>query len=316
MSDNACAVCGGPEPFGINLCAQCAAAADAGDTLVFVRGTSHGAERADRASRVESLLGEPAETRSGRRASRGHIALLRLPAELAPRVIEKLETTGIPAHVMPVSRAWTGMPAHFFVMITAILGTGMLAGLGPLPAMRWLTPLMAMTLLIAAQRAMAQPLLGNARHVPRLPAAAARAVRHAFAHLTDSAPRRLLGDVVRVAQPVFAGAPRALGQLLSDLVVAASATALETDRQSAMLAVLQDRSDADVAQAAERCGRSLHDGVALLERAATALARLGASHSPSEQVATEPLAELVQALEHEAVSQAEAARDLEQLLRP
>ena len=309
-----CAVCGGPEPFGVNLCAQCGASNDAGDTLVFVRGATDAAERAERAGRLESLVGEPAETRAGRQAGRGRLPLLRLPADLAPRVVERLETEGIPSHVMPVARAWTIMPAHFFLMIAAILGTGMLAGLGPLPALRWMTPLMAMMLLIAAQRAMREPLLGNARHVPRLAAEAAHAVRHAFAHLSDDTPRRLLGDVVRVAQPVFAGAPRALGRLLSDLVVAASATALETDRQRAVLAVLRDRLGIDVAEAAERCERSRRDGIALLERAATALARLGANHSLQEGAVSEPLAGLVQALEREAASQAEASRDLEVLL--
>ena len=313
-----CAVCGGAEPFGLHLCAACGASSDVGDTLVFVRGAADAAERADRSARLASLIGGPAQTGVGDRAGRGRVPLMRLPAGLAPRVVERLETKGIPAHVLPLARAWSMMPAHFFLMIAAILGTGVLAGMGPLPAMRWLTPVTTLALLVAAQRAMQLPLLGNARHVPRLPAPAARAVRAAFAELDGDAPRRLLGDVVRVAQPVFAGAPRALGQLLSDLVVAACATALETERQGVVLAVLSGRSSgAAVAGAAERCERSRQEGVALLERAATALAQLGASQSPSDGVASsqEPLAELVKALEREAAAQAEAARDLEVLLR-
>jgi hypothetical protein len=309
----ACAVCGKPEPFGTNLCPQCGASSNPRDALVFLTDTPDGGGPDETESRLVTLTGDAVVGR----AARGRQPLLRLPASLTPRVVEQLESKGVGARIVPVARAWTMMPAHFFLMLVAILATGTLAGLGPVPLMLWMSPLLASLLLLVAQHTMVRPALGNARHAPRLPGAAALAVQRAFAEMSDDVPRERLAEVVRVAQPVFVSAPRELGSLLSELVVAASATAIETERQTAMLAVLDDHADTpDLRVAAERCERSRHTGLDLLERAAAALASLGATHPPREPGARHrPLAELVQELEREAEAQAEAARDLETLLR-
>jgi hypothetical protein len=307
-----CALCGRPDPFGLNLCSECGASNDAADALVFVRGTPDRGGPREAESRLASLIGDAAI----RRAARGKQALLRLPSTLAPRVVERLETAGVGARVVPIAQAWTAMPAHFFVMLLAILSFGTVAGLDPLPSMLWTSPLLAFVLLLVAHHSMTRPALGNARHAPRLPGPAAQAVRRAFAQLTDDLPRGRLAGVVRVAQPVLAGAPRSLGKLLSELVVAACATALETERQTAVLAVLEERTDApDLAAAAKRCEHSRRVGLELLERAETAVARLGASHALQEAEGEQrPLADLVRELEQEAEAQAEAVRDLESLL--
>ena len=306
-----CAVCGKPEPFGVNLCSECGASSDAADALVFVRRAPHDGGFAEAETRLTSLIGDSAP----RRAARGKQALLRLPAALAPHVVERLETAGVGTRVVPVARAWTAMPLHFFLMLFAVLLTGTVAGLG-VPLMLWTSPITALLMIVAAQHSMVRPALGNARHTPRLPAPAARAARHAFAQLSDGAPSDRLAGVVRVAQPVFAGAPRALGELLSELVVAACATALETERQTSVLAVLEGRADtADMASAAERCHAARRAGLELLERAGASVANLGASHSLNEsETGRRPLAELVREMEREAAAQAEAARDLETLL--
>jgi hypothetical protein len=309
-----CAVCHQQEPFGLNLCAQCGGTSERTDSLVFVRRPATRAERVDRRERLLTLLGAPAETPAGVRAARGERALLRLPAALAPRVVDSLDTNGIPALVLPVARAWLAMPSHFFLMLGAILLFGGLAGWNVLPTMRWTSPIMAALLLVAAQLATRQPLLGTAQHAPRLPGPAAVAVRSTFAALGPGAARDSLGDIVRLAQPIFSGSPRALGSLISDLVSAACATALQVSRLETIVQVLRERESAGQIDSAgltiTRCEQANETGLDLMNRAIAALGSLAASHETNH----EPLAELTRALELEAETQAQAARDANRLI--
>jgi hypothetical protein len=156
-----------------------------------------------------------------------------------------------------------------------------------------------------------QPLIGAARHTPRLPAPAATALRNTFAELGPGPARQHLADIVRLAQPLFADSPRALGALLGNLLAAACATALQTDRLDSILSVLSLRDLPDSAGHIARCTTARNTGLDLMRRAISALGALAATHITEDP---HQLAELTRQLESEAHAQAEAAHAVGSLL--
>jgi hypothetical protein len=316
-----CLVCGERDALGAGICANCATA---GDTLVMVRRQSSAADRRDVGARLAVLLGERLELPDGRAAAAGDRALVRASAVVGARIAGALEEHGIPARTVPRVRAWSVMPAHFFVMLAAIVGAGGAAGVIVVPAYLWMSPLLAALLLLIAQRSAGRPLFEPVASA--LEPGAEAALLDALASLRHGRARELLGDIARIARPLALtirseGDPAELGACLADLVRAAAATALEVDRLEETIAVLEDGGAAgaattdvqDFAPIIERCRAAAGIGTRQLVEAVTAVGQIGGM-SGLDTRAGSRLAELTRELQAAARTREDTIRELDRLL--
>jgi hypothetical protein len=323
MSESRCAICGGPDVFGLGLCADCSVSDPRADSLVFVRRSARGEDRVTTRERLAELLGGLLDTADGRAAARGERALLRVPADLANHAVHALEQRGVPARTLTRPRAWTAMPSHFILMVSAVTFTGMMAGTQN-PALLWISPLFATLLLAVAQRSAAKPLLRPPTE-SLLPADTESAIRHAFAN-AEGRPRELLGDLVRMARPLVAslrreGDPAAIAHSLADLITAAAATALEVSRLETTQTTVDDvlaSGDAhdvspDLVAAAQRCGEVATTGTRRLVEAVRAVAEIG-GRTAVDAATGSRLSQLTRDLTLDARSREAALRDLDALL--
>jgi hypothetical protein len=316
-----CAACGEAEPLGLVVCARCAGLARNGrPTLVLLRRPPR-SERDHVMERLTALFGPAIDPLSTRAAATGERALFKVPAPAAPAIVDALESRGMHARAVAAERAWMLMPAHFFVLLVAIVTVGTLAGASVSPLLSWTSPLLAVLLLLSAQtttaRAIAEPpgLRGTA--VLRRP------VIEALAVLPRGRPRALLADLLSLARPLLAGAhmSRDVGRIVGELLAAAAATAHEVDRLEQMQTTLEqhhllDTATADVRAAALVCDRARRTGTARLESALAALAQLAGASADDAAAAGERLAELTRTLGLESQARAGAAQEVATLLRP
>ncbi|HVE80120.1 MAG TPA: hypothetical protein VNA89_14735 [Gemmatimonadaceae bacterium] len=283
-----CAACGEPEALDLVICPRCAASApEAADTLIVLRG----AER----------------------------AYARVPAALAPVVLGRLADEGRTARAVPARRAWVAIPGRTWVLILAIVVSGAAAAAVAAPALRYVTPLVALGLLVAAERAMrGASAAADASSDAALPPRLRRPVVDALAALPPGESRALLTDVVRRARPLLAslsGAEdgAAVARDVDDLVLASCDIALEHARLDALL-----RDTRDGAGGADDARRRCEEGRDLLaRRLRDASAAVGATYAQRVERGTpaaERVAELASELTAEAAARRDAAVEIERLL--
>jgi hypothetical protein len=212
-------------------------------------------------------------------------------------------------------------------MIYAILATGTAAALTVDP-MFWLaTPLFGIVTLLASRRA--------APHVEPidlettlLPMRVELAIHDAVSQLQPGDARRLLGDVVRQARPLFGmtssnfdAAKDEEGRTeAADLVLACCDTALELGRVDTLLESGARANGGDLRtrdpQLFERCSAARTLFSTRLTDAASALGALYASGIERGTPASDRVAELVTDLNADATARTAAKRELNQLLAP
>lgn len=133
------------------------------DSLLFLRPTDSWRDERDIEERLAAIIGERAETASGREARTGARALLRVPRGAAVRVAELLEERGFSTRAVPAARALTGLPLPFLAMVTGVLVVGSYAGYIALPILAVTSPLFALAMLAYGHRDAQRPVLGGSR---------------------------------------------------------------------------------------------------------------------------------------------------------
>jgi serine/threonine-protein kinase len=319
-----CVLCGAPEPLGLIICARCGGATPGpDDTLVVLRRPVSALEHEEAPRRLASLVGARGQSGAGRAAARGERALLALPRSAAPRVVERLMARDLPARAMPVGQAYRIVSPGFYGLAGAIFLVGGIAS-GGLPLLGWTSPVVAALLLFGAERAARAPLLAPARRARWLPAPLEQEVAEALAALGDGTGRDLFADVVRLAQIVIEGATRTgdergLVPMVTAMVDAARAFALDLARVEHTLAALDDQGDRAavrspaLAEAEARAERARDAMVQRLLDAVSALSRL-CGQAIDDAASAERVGDLTRELESEARARAAAARELEALL--
>jgi hypothetical protein len=314
-----CIACGEKDVLGLGVCGRCAAVSRGSrDVLVLCARPKSGAEGADARRRLAEVFGEVMRSPAGLAAAAGRRPVLRLAPSAAPRYVAAMDERGLTPRTLTVASAISLMPLHFFLLIAAITVFGALAGSLAAPMFRWASPLLAIVLLLSAQRGSATPLIGAMKL--RGPAARSRAAVEALATLSPGRTRAMLADLHALAQPLLDAGHGDVPRLAGDLLSAASATALEVDRLDRMRTTLEHHdasgsSAFDVRAAAATCDRALRTGMERLDAAVAALGQLGSATRDSVDASGERVAELSAALLVEARAQGDAVREVEQLLR-
>jgi len=287
-----CAVCGAAEPLDLVVCPRCAGGApEVADTLVVVRGDER--------------------------------AYARVPGVLAPAVVGRLAREGRTARAVPVTRAWAALPPRTWALLLAVVVAGAAARFA-IPALWWITPLVAVLLLVAAERAMLRPQLDPGVVGSELPPRLQRQVVGAFAELPPGRARDLLADVVRRARALLAaaGAEPNDGRVardVADLVGACCEIALEHARLDAVLGERGTPSaGAGGAPRDTAPGRAAAARDLLAERLRAAAAAVGELYAQQVErggPAAERVAELASQLAGEAAARRHGAAEVERLLQ-
>ena len=320
-----CLACARPDVLGLGLCPECGGAGQPGDSLVFIRRSASAADRRAAADRLAEFLGARAETPDGRAALRGDLALVRVPAIVAPVVVDSLEERGVPARTLEMSKAWLAMPSHFFLLVAAVTCVGAAAGMAAATPLLFASPVFAMLLVLIAQRSMRRPLL-RAPATDSLPAAVETAVLHAFSKLAPERPRELFADLVGMGRPLIGhlhreGDPAGLVRTLEELLLAASQTALETDHLLEAGRVAREEiaeggrnESTDLRAAADRCDVAAATGTRRLVDAVAAVADISGRAAALDDGAAARLADLTRQLQADAEVHDVALREVDRLL--
>ncbi|HTH65080.1 MAG TPA: serine/threonine-protein kinase [Gemmatimonadales bacterium] len=312
-----CVMCGAAEPFDLGVCPRCARRADgADDVLVFVDPPTARTPRRAVRDALEGRL--PSVSSTGHQALLGgERPLLRVPRAAGERVVELLADHGIPARTESLARlSRTDVPTPILLLAGAVTTGGLAVGvLAAAPLLFATTPLVAVSLVSLATLGRRTPVWNPrpaGRHV--LPLDAEREAVRTLAELPSGAARTLLIDLLRRT----AGSPVGPA-LVGALVVAACAVARQ-------LAALDRQLDAGAAQT-ERL-TNLPDGIEalarceqgrdalvqrLLETTAT-LSRITGDAALQAALPDSPLAAAARELAEEGRIQADAAREVEELL--
>lgn len=321
-----CLVCGAPEPFGLGVCPQCSgASAEGADTLVFVERTSRGTARRAMADALAVLLG-PGMPAAGRQSvARGERPLVRVPAAVAPPVIEMLALHDIAARAVPVGRAWTVIPLSFYGLVGAVVVLGVAAGAAAAPILLWTSPMVAALLVSAARLGVGTPLWRARRQATPLPKDVAAQVIRAFERLPAGTARSLLADLVRRGKVHYSSLSRTgdepgIRPALAQVLVAACGAAIDLAQLEENLASFDAQRErlatppAAWLDALTRCERARDTLVQRLLEATTVLGALPTQSAELPTSAGAELAELTRELETEAALRANAAKEIAELL--
>jgi hypothetical protein len=288
-----CVVCGAPAAIGGDVCERCAdGRIESANTIVVL----HGEER----------------------------AYARVPASLAPAVLTRLANEGRPARAVPVRYAMTALPRKTWLLISAVLISGIAAAQNAEPAMWLVTPVVALALLFAAEHAMIRPRREAVK--VELPPRLQRTLDETFGSLPAGNARSLLGDVVRRARVLLGSLEEpdesSMKRDVADLVDACCGIALEHARLDAMMAEFRPSrpgarpsGEIDAEQLRQRCEAAQE---VMAKRLRDASAAIGAMYVQSVErggAGDERVAELTSELTSEASARRQAAEELEKLLR-
>ncbi|MGH7613144.1 MAG: hypothetical protein ACREMW_03740, partial [Gemmatimonadales bacterium] len=313
-----CVFCRATEPFGLGVCPRCARRASGeDDVLVFIERTTPGPARHAVLERLRERL--PAASAAGHEAAAGgERPLMRVPATAAGRVVELLDSHGIPARTEALTNGWRApVPASIAAFAGVVATAGTAAGwAAATPVLLVSAPVMAAGLAGVAALGRRTP-VWNPPPAARslLPANVERDAVRTLAALPAGAARRLLLDLLRRASAM----PGAT-DLIGPLVMAASAAARE-------LAALEQHLDAFDAErerladppagwldALARCERGRDAMVQRLLDATATLSRVSGDFALRAASSTASLADLTRELDAESRLQAGAAREVEALL--
>ncbi|MDH4042955.1 MAG: hypothetical protein OEY20_00335 [Gemmatimonadota bacterium] len=306
-----CAVCGAAEPFGLGLCPGCGGAPPAaGDTLIFVQPTEPGSDRHRVLAALQPLLTGRAHASDQRLVAAGHRALLRVPAGARHAVLNHLSAQGIPAEAQSTTRAWATVPRSFVLLLAGIVLAGLLAGAQSEPMLRWMSPVYAVLLLLAAQLRLRRPAVHTDRKTT-FPVPVERALAEAFAHLPDGTARDLLVRLIHAAEPLHRTLTRqavaARRRDVEDLLLLASRAAQDLDDIERGLDAVGDTAQTDRAGA-------LRDGLLARFRDGIAVLHQLRAESVDDEPAHDALNRLVVALDEDAEAYAVARTELALLL--
>jgi hypothetical protein len=314
-----CAICGVMEPFGLGVCPRCAGRSSASDdVLIFVDGSSREGTHRGVLETLTDRIGAETSAAGREEAARGERPLLRVPAEGAARILERLAAHGLPGRVESLPPPWRATVPPTIAGFAGLVGVaGSLTGAyASLPVLLLFSPLVAVGIVSAAAVGRRAPVWNPPRGRPgSLPTDVEREAVRTAAALPEGPARRLLLDLLRRASATPAG-----GGSIGPLVGAACSAARE-------LAALESHLEAFDAQterwadppaawldALTRCEQGRD---ALVQRLLEAIAVLsGASGVRALQAGSsgEALATLTRDLDEEGRLQGEAAREVETLL--
>jgi len=212
------------------------------------------------------------------------------------------------------------------LMIWAILGTGVMAGLVSRPELLLLTPAMAGLVFVASKQAFQRADV-ELPPVSEFPGRVATAVEKTIGRMQPGEPRRLLGAVVRSARPLFTMKSSAFDASTDDdarahagdLVIAACDTALELSQLDDMLEIHTAPDSGTRPRDMSLLIRlsSARDLLATrLRDASLALDEMYASGVARGTPSSDRVAELVAELRADANARDSAKRELDQLLSP
>jgi hypothetical protein len=310
-------MCGAAEPFGLGVCPRCARRADgADDVLVFVDPPSARAPRRAVRDALEGRLPSASST-AHQSLLGGERPLLRVPRGAGERVVELLADHGIPARTEALGRLWrSDVPTPIMLLAGAVTTGGLAAGLlASAPLLFATTPIVAVSLVSLATIGRRTP-VWNPRPAGRsvLPHDAEREAARTLAELPSGTARTLLIDLLRRT----AGSPVGPA-LVGALVVAACAAA----RQLAALDRHLDAGDANVDRltsrpegldALARCEQGRDALVQRLLETTATLSRMTGDAALQAALPDSPLAAAARELAEEGRLQADAAREVEELL--
>ncbi len=324
-----CALCQALEPFGIGVCPRCARRASAGDdVLVFLERTSSGPARRAVREALEERVGAGLSSAGRDAAAAGERPLMRVPADAGPRVVDLLLAHGLPARTetrTPLSRA--DVPAPIAILAGVVAVAGAAAGLAAsMPVLLVTSPAVAAGLVCAAALGRGRPLWNPRPAVSStLPPPAERAAVRALAAVPAGHARALLLDVLRRATTRGGwggggGGGAASAEQLGPLIVAACTAAQDLAALEQHLAAFDEQRDrlagASTAwlDALGRCERGRDLLTQRLLDASAALSGWQAHALTSAEGGSGTLAELALNLDEEGRRQAEAAREVADLL--
>ncbi len=313
-----CALCQAADPFGLGVCPRCARRASGpDDVLVFLRRTSPGAPRRRVLEALEARLGALTGPAAREAVAGGERPLLRVPATAGVRVIDLLDAYGLPARTEAVAAAWrTAVPGPIAAFAALVALGGLAAGLTATTSLLLVTSPLVATVLVGAAALGRRTPVCNPPPAGRnaLGADAEREAARTLATLPRGEARRLLVDLLRRAGAVTEG-----GGSIDALVVAGCAAARD------LAALEQHLEGFDTARerladppatwldAFSRCERGRDVLTQRLLEASAALsqwqATMRGTHGPGQD-----LVELAQALNEDSRVQAEAAREIADLL--
>ena len=303
-----CVLCGEPEPFGLSICPGCGGAAHAvGDTLVFIRpaDTDADARRVDHA--LDQLLEGRAHLSEHPYVASGHRALIRVPAAAAETAVRQLALKGIPAETRNARRAWAPIPHSFAILVGAVAVVGMIAGITAEPFLRWVSPLYAGLLAMAAQVRLRQPAIRIPYRRTPYPLRVERALAETFARLPLGSARDFLVRLVHAAEPLYAalrrGGPPPRRKDVEELLSMACRAAEDlSDLEHGLMAVGAGPGAERLTGLRDRLVAKFRDGIAVLHRLR--------AETIADDPAHQELARLVTALGEDATALADARREI------
>jgi hypothetical protein len=315
-----CLVCGEPDPLSLGVCSSCRAGASRQrDCLLLIEPGEGAPDERELATKL-ATAGNPPARAALRGATRGERALLTIPRPNAARLVEQLGARGLPVRAVGSNALWRLLPERLRSLLVANLVVGGVLGL-TLDARYLLFALLGSLLLAwTGQRRVRRPLFTPRAARSRLPAAIEARVLETFDALSPGPARTLLGDVVRTGQDVFSkDAAPALTARAGDLLAASCDAARELDTLDQLLERLEkQRGRHDATELLLRSlSRSERARDALVQRLLEALAGLGMARSQAvgdSLGVVDQLGELTQELENERTLQAEATREVAELV--
>jgi hypothetical protein len=208
-------------------------------------------------------------------------------------------------------------------MIYCVLAAGTMAGMSVSPTFWLVTPPLALGLIWASRRAAPPKFEPVEEHPNQLPMRVELAIHDTVAKLPSGDARRLLGDVVRQARPLFGLTSSHFDKSKDDeaksqastLVLAACETALELSHLDTLLAAdTRARGAVRDAELKERLTTARTLFAERLTDAATALTALYASGVEHGTPASHVVAELAGDLSADAIARTKARLEMDELL--
>ncbi len=321
-----CLLCGAPDPLSLGVCAGCRQRQrqrERDERYLLVEPGLDRRKRDELCDRLASLPGEPG-ARGIEAAARGERALLAVPARNASKLVDELCARQIPVRAVSRGGAWRALPTSFRTLMAANLGIAALLGLSLQALYFWAGGLVVLGLTATAQRLVCRPLVRPKASRSTLPSTLEERVVEALGELTPGPARNLLGDVARTGQDLFAlpgvAASPALGARVGELIATACDAARELGAIDHALERLEKQRHSDAAASKvwlQGLARSERARDALVQRLLEALAALGTARSDAVTGSlgvVDQLEELTAELQSEREIQAEAAREVEELL--
>ncbi len=317
---NTCFICGNPEPLGLTICANCGGAEpQSSDRLIFVEQAT--------GEQLAQLLDLPGPTAALLEVAKIQKPLAQIPLSSVPQVTQHLAQAQISIQALPKNRVWSVVPTSFYVLLGGVVGMGTIAGLVTLPVLLWVTPFIALGLLLGANQKLQSPFLNPQPSATKFPTDLKTKIMQTATTLPPGIARDLLADVLFIGQNVLPLVQRNtlqpdLAHSLIPLLAAACDATLALHRIDQTLGRLEKQRQyatqlpATWSTSTAQCEQTRDT---LVQRLLESIAALGLTQS---QAALAPAAmgkelnQLTQDLRSELIIQAEITKEMQALLNP